>query len=223
MRRFLECLLVLLALSAAATSASAQSLPTAAEFQSLLTTCAQGSEVEINADIIGSATTIYEGERTRGAANLKSQTKFLELFPLADRLEALRLYNECIVQLMGQRQGLAAPPPYTPQQPSYAPIIAGFDCAKAMTPTERLICSDAALASTDRYLNSNYGALLDEAKRAGFADHVRAAQRSWIADRDSVCRVNESTLTAEHSRAAAIECLTRETSHRAAILGSGGY
>jgi uncharacterized protein YecT (DUF1311 family) len=213
--------------------ARAQSLPTASEFQSLLTTCAQGSQLQIDADIIGSATSVYEGERTSGNASLSSQTKFLELFPPEDRLEALRLYNECIVQFLGRsqpdRQGSIAPGRFTPQPFQPQPTVmqprieAGFPCERASTPTERLICSDAKLADADRSLNSEFRSLLNVAKRSGFGEDLRHSQRSWIFYRDSVCPVHEQTLMMESDRYAAIYCLLRETSDRTAILASGRF
>jgi hypothetical protein len=79
-----------------------QALPSTEEFQSLLTTCAQGSDLQIDTDIIGSVTSIYRGERTKGVASLKSQTRFLELFPPEDRLEAAKLYQACIINFLNR-------------------------------------------------------------------------------------------------------------------------
>jgi uncharacterized protein YecT (DUF1311 family) len=104
-----------------------------------------------------------------------------------------------------------------------SPVRAGFDCAKATTPPERLICSDASLASADLYLNNEYRSLLDEAKRAGFDYELRRAQTSWIAFRDSVCPVTQDTLVSETWRAEAISCLIRETEQRASLLASGRF
>jgi hypothetical protein len=85
-------------------AAYAQALPSTEEFQNLMTTCAQGSDLHIDADIIGSAASIYSGERTKGAASLKSQTRFLELFPPEDRLEAAKLYQACITDFLRGKQ-----------------------------------------------------------------------------------------------------------------------
>jgi hypothetical protein len=81
-----------------------QALPSTEEFQSLVTLCAHGSDLQIDTDIIGSVTSIYRGERTKGVASLKSQTRFLELFPAEDRLDAAKLYQECIIGVLNRYQ-----------------------------------------------------------------------------------------------------------------------
>jgi uncharacterized protein YecT (DUF1311 family) len=64
-----------------------------------------------------------------------------------------------------------------------------FDCAKAESSAEELICEDAGLAALDRRLADRYAAALDaaEALDAGAeaaADELRATQRGWIKGRD---------------------------------------
>jgi hypothetical protein len=95
--------------------ALAQDLPTPEQFQSLLTTCALGSDVSIDADIIGSATSIYRGERTKGTAKLKTESGFLALFPEKDRLEAVKLYRECVRDFLNRPSRSTDPPPPPPE------------------------------------------------------------------------------------------------------------
>lgn len=64
-----------------------------------------------------------------------------------------------------------------------------FDCAKAESEAEKLVCGDAALAELDRKVAAAYGAALDAAGGldAGASEAVetlRAEQRGWIKGRD---------------------------------------
>jgi uncharacterized protein YecT (DUF1311 family) len=63
---------------------------------------------------------------------------------------------------------------------------AGFDCAKAGTVLEKLICGSRALAALDKALAETYGALR---KKLSAADQetLRAEQRAWLAGRDKAC------------------------------------
>jgi hypothetical protein len=81
------------------------SLPTTEQFNAALSTCAAGLDVSINADLLGSVGTIYSGQRTNGAASFKTATKFLELFPEADRTKAYELYTKCIAHLIAPGGG----------------------------------------------------------------------------------------------------------------------
>lgn len=83
-------------------------------------------------------------------------------------------------------------------QPSAS--MASFDCARAATPSERAICSDAALAGLDRDLARSYAARLAEAGDAERKGEVKARQRAWLKNRDEACR--------DQSGAAAVSCLT---------------
>ncbi len=58
---------------------------------------------------------------------------------------------------------------------------ASFDCAKAATKVEKLICGDAALSKLDEELNAAYKAALQDVKNA---DTVKQAQKQWIKERN---------------------------------------
>lgn len=66
---------------------------------------------------------------------------------------------------------------------------AGFDCARAKTPTEQAICADSGLSSLDEVLEVMYGSAL----RTADAPHVpKSEQRAWLQVRnacgsDSMC------------------------------------
>lgn len=58
-----------------------------------------------------------------------------------------------------------------------------FDCAKAASQVEKLICSDSELANLDRSLSNLYSALLEHTPASG-QKHLKAEQRGWIKGRD---------------------------------------
>ncbi len=78
----------------------AQDLPDTEVFLNSLTRCAIGSEIEVGVDLIGSISDIYEGDRSDGYLTIKNEAKFLEHFPIEDRLKAYQLYQECIVDYL---------------------------------------------------------------------------------------------------------------------------
>ena len=75
-------------------------LPTTEQFHDALATCATGLTVTISTDLIGSITDIYNGQRSNGAANFTTATKFLELFPEVDRTKVYELYTKCISSIL---------------------------------------------------------------------------------------------------------------------------
>lgn len=75
----------------------------------------------------------------------------------------------------------------TPQevgQQSVGPIVAGFDCSKASSPAEKLICSDREVASLDLRLTRAYKELLqiypDKSK-------LKSEQVTWIREKRNMC------------------------------------
>lgn len=88
-----------------------------------------------------------------------------------------------------------------------APVAAqGFDCGKAQTPIERLICAAPEIGALDKALNAAVQARLAAApqERAEFL----AASRRWLATRDRDCAIPDGPLAADR-RAAAIGCLAK--------------
>jgi len=56
---------------------------------------------------------------------------------------------------------------------------ASFDCAKARTDQERMICSDSALSSLDAKLAKTYKSVLAESTAARTAE-IQAQQKEWL-------------------------------------------
>lgn len=83
--------------------------------------------------------------------------------------------------------------------------VASFDCARAGTPTETAICSDIPLARLDRGLADAYAQALSWAADEAAKDDLRAAQRTWIGERNA-CGGDVACLTAAYEgRLAALQ------------------
>ncbi len=80
--------------------------------------------------------------------------------------------------------------------PSPASMGPSFDCRKAASADERAICASADLAAIDRQLADAYSAALASADDA---TAIKAAQRQWIADRQS-CGSDGACLAAAYDR-----------------------
>lgn len=64
---------------------------------------------------------------------------------------------------------------------------ASFDCAKAGTKVEKMICADAELSKLDDELNVAYKAALQDEKQA---DAIKQAQKQWMKERINCSDVN---------------------------------
>ena len=82
----------------------------------------------------------------------------------------------------------------------------GFDCNKAQTPIERLICSNPEIGALDRDLNIAVQARLAAAPqdRSNFLDE----SRQWLTNRNKTCAVPTGSLSAQQQDVA-ITCLKK--------------
>lgn len=95
--------------------------------------------------------------------------------------------------------------------PALAQVGPGFDCAKASTAVEKVICADVNLAALDRKMAAVYGVLLG--KLDGPArDHLSRDQMRWLGNR-SACAFNAALLG---------PCLDERYRGRIALLGVFG-
>lgn len=62
-----------------------------------------------------------------------------------------------------------------------ATVAASFDCAKAGTKVEKLICGDAELSTLDDDLNAAYKTAVQDKKQA---DNIKQAQKRWMKERN---------------------------------------
>lgn len=74
-----------------------------------------------------------------------------------------------------------------------------FDCAKAGSSAEELICADDGLAALDRRVSDSYAAALEVAggSGGGAADELRAYQRGWIKGRDECWKAEDPRVCVE--------------------------
>ena len=91
-------------------------------------------------------------------------------------------------------------------RPADAQPRPSFDCAKAASAVDRLICSHDKLASLDRALAERYEALHDSLSPEGFAV-LRKGQLTWLTAR-SEC------LSKDHTRDQAVACLSESYTTR---------
>ena len=100
------------------------------------------------------------------------------------------------------------------QEPSSAHhpegVYASFDCSKAATPTEKLICHDAELASMDREMATAYASALQKLTPDG-RDSLRHDQIQWFAKYRAAC--NAASTDGERKA-----CILRYLSSRAEEL-----
>ena len=75
--------------------------------------------------------------------------------------------------------------------PAYAAYGPSFDCAKAESSAEELICDDADLARLDRLVSERYKAARDAARGTEGEDTLRAMQRGWIKGRDDCWKAED--------------------------------
>jgi uncharacterized protein len=94
-------------------------------------------------------------------------------------------------------------------------LAQSFDCKKAATPAEHLICADAELQKLDSALNEKLRAALN----AALAERERllAEERHWVAERDKKCPTPKGELAAS-ARDAATQCLRSEYEARIAAI-----
>jgi uncharacterized protein YecT (DUF1311 family) len=82
-------------------------------------------------------------------------------------------------------------------RPDWRVPVASFDCAGAGSATETAICSDIPLARLDRSLSEAYAQALSFASDDAARNALRAAQRTWIGERNA-CGGDVACLTSAY-------------------------
>jgi hypothetical protein len=98
-RAGVNCIVSFIFIWGAAEYGKAQGLLPTEKFQNLLSTCAAGLTISIDANLIGSITSIYAGDKTTGKARLSNIGAFLRELPEKDRLKGYEVYVACIQKL----------------------------------------------------------------------------------------------------------------------------
>ncbi|MGF6774737.1 uncharacterized protein YecT (DUF1311 family) [Paraburkholderia sp. GAS199] len=97
---------------------------------------------------------------------------------------------------------------YIFQRETHAPVDAeqSFDCAKAQSNVEHLICADANLVKLDATVNRGFVAMqLVHSREISFQDPVRVDQINWLKTVRNTCSNKTCLLTAYQSRIAYIK------------------
>jgi uncharacterized protein YecT (DUF1311 family) len=81
-----------------------------------------------------------------------------------------------------------------------------FDCGKAQTAVERLICTDNEIADADRTISERYAALRRQETVHSFAT-IRAAQRAWLGYAPASCGAAGDMPEDQYDRRNMLECL----------------
>jgi hypothetical protein len=97
-------------------SVRAQNLPSSDEFDRELRACNSSEHINIDDSILGSLASLYSNDSARQA--LKSPTDFLLLIPENKRIDAYRLYAQCIAKIVPQLASVT-PAPSTPITTTY--------------------------------------------------------------------------------------------------------
>ena len=95
-------------------------------------------------------------------------------------------------------------------QPVYKSDPPSFDCTKAVTPVERLICQDVGLSFLDSQMASSYQMVLKRAS-AERKEIIRRQQAAWFADYSRTC----NALLSETQRR---DCIDRYLTDRLTTL-----
>ncbi|MBT3217972.1 MAG: DUF1311 domain-containing protein [Proteobacteria bacterium] len=84
---------------------------------------------------------------------------------------------------------------------------ASFDCAKAATPVEKLVCDSPELSQLDDDLGANYRGLLDATEKDE-RHPIRSQQKEWLRFRDARCLVPPNPQG--EAREMSVECLAEQ-------------
>jgi len=73
-------------------------------FYERIATCAAGAGFDLSADLRGSLESVFSGDSTQGKSSVDLRTEWLKLFPPEDRIEAAKLYHDCIEKYFSQNE-----------------------------------------------------------------------------------------------------------------------
>lgn len=99
-------------------------------------------------------------------------------------------------------------PKSLPKQVNISTLIeASFDCAKAVSPAEKTVCRDPALANLDRRLSNLYRQVLETSSDS---EQVKASQRHWLRTIRNGCATAPCMRTAYERRIAVLGKMSKK-------------
>lgn len=93
-------------------------------------------------------------------------------------------------------------------------LAAGFNCEKALTPVEKMICADDSLSTLDRSLTALYGSV-----RKNSPDLVHE-QKIWLREKRNTCLTTACLNTAYQERIGALKKIDTCPANETSLLGS---
>lgn len=96
-------------------------------------------------------------------------------------------------------------------------LAASFDCAKASTPFEKAICTNAELSAADDHLSKTYATARSGLSEAA-ATQLRDSQRQWLSYVNRACTPNGKPLTKGSFDEAGLYCLIELFNSRSKML-----
>jgi len=95
---------------------------------------------------------------------------------------------------------------------------ASFDCSKAATADERIICSDPLLRQADLDLASAYRAARGASKDPAHRAMLKNDEHQWILRRNNECSITKYTVITDGNRPGFVDCLLDQYGERIADL-----
>ncbi|MGY2048853.1 hypothetical protein [Methylobacterium sp. JK268] len=136
-------------------------LPSLEEFNNILTLCAAGSNISLTGEIKGNFESVYKDKVVDAkGAKLITSADFLNSLPAADRLAGLKLYHECVVNILIGKATASSP---NPDQPNDVDLPATIDTygrpvnirAKALTGQTEIRAYPAGVSAKDGRTGTN--------------------------------------------------------------------
>jgi len=92
------------------------------------------------------------------------------------------------------------------------PLGPSFDCKKATTAPELLLCRDPELMQLDALMGKLYRMM--RKREGGGVSKLLSTQRAWIAERDQKCAVSANTVSSYENSRSAAQCFSELTMAR---------
>lgn len=143
----------------------------------------------------------------------------MDWFSIDDMLSlGIRVYDpdhQCFLPCGGSQPGVERP-----EQPTSPTVSPSFDCGKAASPQEVVICRHGNAARADRSLGEMWQAVRQKyrATDRNTWNRISNEQKLWIAQRDQACAIARSQLNKDDIVANVGDCIATYTNDRARQL-----
>jgi hypothetical protein len=168
-------------LLAAGAAPAAQALPPFDQFDGALQACAASENITLSADLSASVRQVYDRQ---GESSFADSAAFLSRIPEKERLDAYRLYVECITKILGKTA--VKPPPTTvtyrvcsgEYEKSCQKHNAYLYCGDDIAAWARRRCTSSTVQRLSTYGGNKCGYSLDAVICAGPKPESKALERN---------------------------------------------